>query len=59
MYIYDISLNSYKRETFQTKALEKIKARILRSINFFPKNPTVYEIMWKNTVDPGRPQVTI
>ena len=26
---------------------------------FFLKNRAVYEIMWKNTVEPDRPQVTI
>jgi len=27
--------------------------------NFFFENPTVYEIRWKNTVERGRPQLTI
>jgi hypothetical protein len=27
--------------------------------NFFKENRTIYEIMWKNTVQPGRPQLTI
>jgi hypothetical protein len=26
--------------------------------NFFSENRAVYKIMWKNTVDPGRPQMT-
>jgi hypothetical protein len=26
---------------------------------FFPENPAAYEIIWKNTADPDRPQVTI
>ena len=26
--------------------------------NFFFENLAVYEIMWKNTVKPGRPQMT-
>jgi len=25
---------------------------------FFPENPTIYEIMWKNIVEPDRPQMT-
>ena len=45
-------MNSSWNEMLQTKVVEKIKTRILRSIN-------VYEIMWKNMVDPERPQVTI
>jgi hypothetical protein len=28
------------------------------SSNFFFGNRAVYEIMWKNIVEPGRPQVT-
>jgi hypothetical protein len=42
---------------FQTKVLEKIKARILGS--FFFENSAVYEIMWKNIVDPDTQQMTI
>jgi hypothetical protein len=44
---------------FQTKVVEKIKTHILCSVTFFPKNRAVYEIMWKNTVQPDRPQMTI
>jgi hypothetical protein len=42
---------------FQTK-VEEIKTRILYSIFFFFENRGVYEIMWKNTVEPGTPQMT-
>jgi len=44
---------------FQPKIVEKIKTHILFLITFFPENRVVYEIMWKNTVEPGRPQMTI
>jgi hypothetical protein len=44
---------------FQAKFLEKIKAHILCSIIFFSKNRAVYEIKWKNMVEPDRPQMTI
>ena len=44
-------------EMFQTKVIEIIKTHILSSINFF-ENRVVYEIMWRNTVDPYRPQMT-
>jgi len=27
--------------------------------NFFPENRAVYEIMWKNIVDPDRPLMTV
>jgi hypothetical protein len=42
----------------QTKVIEKIKTHILCSITFFSENRAVYEIMWKNTVEPDRPQIT-
>ena len=37
--------------------MEKLKT-ILRSITFYSENRAVYEIMWKNTVEPGRPHTT-
>ena len=43
---------------FQTKVVEKIKTHILL-INSFILNRAVYEIVWKNIVEPGRPQMTI
>ena len=44
---------------FQTKAVEKIKTHILCSITFLFENRAVYEIMWKNIVERGRPHTTI
>jgi len=44
-------------ETFQVKLTENIKAYILRSKLF--KNLLVYEIIWKNSVQPDRPQMAI
>ena len=46
-------------ETFHEKVVEKIKTHILCSVAFFFENQVVYEIMWKNTVEPDRPQMTI
>jgi hypothetical protein len=43
---------------FRTKAVEKIKTHLLRSVTFF-ENRALYEIVWKGTVQPGRPQITI
>jgi hypothetical protein len=40
------------------KIVKKIKTHILCSIPY-SENRAVYEITWKNTVDPGRPQLTI
>ena len=37
------------------KFVDKIKTHILLFGNFF-ENRAVYEIMWKNTVEPDRPQ---
>jgi hypothetical protein len=42
----------------QTKVLEKIETHFMFS-NSFSKNLVVLEIMWKNIVQPGRPQMTI
>jgi hypothetical protein len=42
----------------QTKVAEKIKT-ILCSIILFPENSAVYEIIWKNIVQPDRPNMTI
>jgi hypothetical protein len=40
------------------KTVDKIKAHILCSMTFF-ENSAVYEIKWKNILQPDRPQVTI
>ena len=45
-------------EMFQTKVVEKIKTHIFCS-ETFPENRAVYEIMWKNFVEPRRPQMTV
>ena len=46
---------------FHAKPVEKIKTHILCSISFFIFffSKVVYEILWKNIVEPGRPQMTI
>jgi hypothetical protein len=39
--------------------VKKVKAHILHTINIFcTENHAVYEIMWKNTAEPNRPQRT-
>jgi hypothetical protein len=45
------------RKMFQTKVVEKIKTHISCSITFF--NRAIYEIMWKNILEPDMPQMTI
>jgi len=44
---------------FQTKVAEEIKTHILCTVTFFFENRAVYEIMWKNAVERGRPQMAI
>jgi hypothetical protein len=43
---------------FLDKFIEKIKTHISCSINFLSENRDIYEIMWKNFVQPDRPQMT-
>jgi hypothetical protein len=43
---------------FQTKFIETLKSHILYSIVLF-RNIAFYEIMWKNVVEPDRPQTII
>ena len=43
---------------FQVNVVEEIETRLLCAVTFL-ENSAVCEIMWKNTVDPGRPQMTI
>ena len=44
-------------EMFQTKAVERIKTYLLCSV-FSPPKILIF-VMWKNTVEPDRPQITI
>jgi len=44
-------------EMLQKNIVEKIKIHCLRSATFF--NYVIYEIMWKNMVEPDRPQMTM
>jgi hypothetical protein len=46
-------------EMFHTNVVEKIETHILCSVICFFDNHAVYEIMWKNTVQQGMPQMTI
>jgi len=42
---------------FQTKVLQEIKTRFISSIKF-SEDCVFYVIMWKNIVEPDRPQMT-
>ena len=49
-----------KWEIFQTEVVYEIKTHILYAIFFFFfENRAAYEIMWKNIVERGRPQMTV
>jgi hypothetical protein len=41
------------------KSCRENQNTFLFSIIFFFENRAVYEIMWKNIVEPGRPQMTL
>jgi hypothetical protein len=41
------------------KTAEKIKTHNSFIITFFFENHAIYETMWKNILQPGRPQMTI
>jgi len=43
---------------FQTTVVEEIKTRFMFNYFFF-EDRAVYEIMWKNIVDRGSPQMTM
>ena len=45
-------------ETFQTKVVEEIKTHFMFINPFLTENRLLYEITWKNTVRPDRPQMT-
>jgi len=52
MYFYDTSLNSSENEKYLRQNLKIKTKHILCSVKFFSKNCAVYEIMWKNIVQP-------
>jgi hypothetical protein len=48
-----------KWEILRTPVVEEIKTLILCWITFILKNRAVYEMRYKNIVEPGRPQMTV
>jgi len=48
-----------KMKNVSAKVVDEIKKHISCPIIFFFENPAIFEIMWKNIVQPGRPQMTI
>ena len=49
----------FRMRNVSDKSLTENQNTILCSKTFSPENHAVYEIMWKNIVQPGRPQMTI
>ena len=41
------------------KNVQRKSKHILGSVTFFSENGVVYEIMWKNVVEPDRTQMTV
>jgi hypothetical protein len=57
---FDISLNSFYNEKYFRQNLQsKLNTHFIFNKIFSPENRAVYEIMWKNMVQPDRPQMTI
>jgi hypothetical protein len=52
-----MSLSIYNK-MFRRKVVEEIETHIFSPITFF-ENRAVDEVMWKNIVQPDRPQTTI
>jgi hypothetical protein len=48
----------FKMRNVLDKSVEELEIHILCSIFFF-ENRAFYQIMWKNYLGPGRPQITI
>jgi len=46
-------------EMFQAKVAQKIKTHFIFNNFFPPENHAVLDLMWKNIVEPDRPQMTI
>ena len=45
-------------EMFDIKVVQKIKTHFMSS-NIFSEYRAVYEVIWKNMVQPDRPQLTV
>jgi len=59
IYFYHISLtSSYKEKYFRPSCRETKNTHFIFNKPLF-ENRAVYEIMWKNIVEPERPQMTI
>jgi hypothetical protein len=59
VHLWYLAQFSLEWEMFHIKIAEKIKTHFISSNVFFFEKRAVYEIMWKNMVEPDRPQATI
>jgi hypothetical protein len=57
-FFYHISLSFHRMRISSDKFIEKKRTFYLQYVSFF-KSRAVYEIIWWNVVEPGRPQMTI
>ena len=57
-FLWYLSQFCLEREMSQTKVVQKIKTHISCTITIF-ESRAVYEIMWNNRIEQGRPQTTI
>ena len=49
-----------EREMFRTnKSCRETQQHTSYSVTFFPDSRAIYELMWKNTVEMDKPQITI
>ena len=60
LYIYDhISLRSFLNETISDQSCWSQNTQFIFLFSFPSENLAIYQIMWENTVEPDRPQMTI
>jgi len=59
MYHYISLSDLWNEKCVRQKIVDKIKTHILGSVTLFFRKSCLYEVMWKNTVQPDRPQMII
>jgi hypothetical protein len=54
-----MSLLSFRMKNVSVKSYRENQNTHFVLSNLFSENHAIYEIMWKNIVEPGRPQMTV
>ena len=57
--VLSLSFLLIMRNVTDESCRENINTHIVCSVIFFPRKLCLYEIMWKNIVEPDRPQMTV